>query len=227
MKFASIKHYPEFYGPRFAIRHNVVTEEQAARVMADDETMRRYGLKAETYISLWDVIQQQCVMSDVSMEVVTNEDIVLRARGRVLIAGLGLGIIPLTIQDDPRIESITIIEPYVEIIRYVTQWAKLNRKKVNIIRDDIFRFHVSIPSWLKFDTIYFDIWNVTSAENVEEMEKLHEVYAPFLAPGGWMASWRYEDCLVDRALEKAEHEAHQHYEPGFKCGHNHRKNRSV
>lgn len=114
-----------------------------------------------------------CVMSDTDMEKRTNTQFVLKANGDVFIAGLGLGMIVLPIQDKEEVKSITILEKYPEVIELVGKQLPLN-DKVKIIQGDVFKYE--FPKGTKFDTIYFDIWNYVNEDVYEEMQQLKKKY---------------------------------------------------
>ena len=52
----------------------------------------------------------RCIMSNTPMEEYTNREFVEKAHGDILIAGLGIGMIILPLQDKEAVKSITIIE---------------------------------------------------------------------------------------------------------------------
>jgi hypothetical protein len=129
------------------------------------------------------------IMSDTWMEQQSNLEFVRQARGNVLIAGLGIGMVLLAIQDKPEVNYITVVEKEAEVIELVRSQLPLNGN-VTIVNQDIFDFK---PDTL-YDTIYFDIWDGITADNYPEMKKLHRKLASKRRNGGWMSSWRRRDC---------------------------------
>lgn len=76
-----------------------------------------HGITPGDYVSL-----EHCgsvLMSNTPMEKRTNEDFVTNAHGKVLIGGLGIGLILLAIQDDPMVDKITVVEKNQEVIDLV------------------------------------------------------------------------------------------------------------
>lgn len=61
---------------------------------------------------------------------------------------------------------------------------------VTIVQGDIFTYETTA----KFDTIYFDIWDNICGDNWDGMKRLHRKFRSKLRKGGWMSSWRKEDC---------------------------------
>lgn len=118
-----------------------------------------------------------CIMSDTPMEQRTNRDFVYNAHGDVFIAGLGIGMIVLPIQDKKEVQSITIIEKYAEVVELVGKQLPLNQK-VKIIHGDVFTHE--FPKGTKFDSIYFDIWNWINDEVWnKEMKPLRRKYLKY------------------------------------------------
>ena len=134
----------------------------------------RYYLADGKYVRLLD--RTGCVMSDTDMEKRTNRDFVHNANGDVFIAGLGIGLIVLPIQDKEKVKSITILEKYPEVIELVGKQLPLN-SKVNIIQGDVFEYE--FPKGTKFDTIYFDIWNYVNSDIYKEMQILRKKYRKY------------------------------------------------
>jgi len=72
------------------------------------------------------------VMSDTPMERLTNQKIVKKATGRVLIAGLGLGMILHPIAAKARVQSITVVEQSRDVIRMIREdrpWQNEDRTR--------------------------------------------------------------------------------------------------
>lgn len=132
---------------------------------------------------------EDVVMSNTSMEKRTNLYFSKVAHGDVLIAGLGIGMILLEIQNKDHVKSITVVEKNSEVIELMKD-LPLNQK-VTIIHDDIFTWK---PKGKTFDTIYFDIWNYINREVYLEMKDLKKRYRRCLkkkidSPNSKMFCW--------------------------------------
>ncbi len=127
----------------------------------------------------------QLVMTDTFYEHSTNYEVVVKARGHVFIAGLGLGMILHPIVEKSEVLSVIVIEENRGVIDLIA--PTLPGDKVSIVEGDVFKFKPA-PG-LKFDCIYFDIWPGITTDNLPEMSKLHRRYRRALNPGGWMGSW--------------------------------------
>lgn len=133
------------------------------------------------------------MMSDTEMERRTSTYFLIKANGDVLIGGLGLGMVLLAVQAKEEVNSITVVELQQEIIDLVVPQLPLNGK-VNVVCGDVFTWYP--PKGVKYNTIYFDIWNACCDDNYEEMKKLHRRFARRLNrenPNCWMSCWRYTE----------------------------------
>lgn len=137
-----------------------------------------------TYVKL--LVNNQLMMSDTSLERKTNIDFVRKAEGRVLIAGLGVGLILKAILDKPEVSEVWVIEKYQDVIDLVAE--RFRHPKLMVICADIFEFN--LPKTQKFDTIYFDIWPDICTDNLKEMSVLHRKFAKNKAnKSSFMESW--------------------------------------
>jgi hypothetical protein len=126
------------------------------------------------------------MMSDTSMEHRTNMEVVRQAKGDVLIAGLGLGMILHPILSKPEVLSVTVVEKYADVITLIG--PTVENDKLTIVEGDIFTWKPAKGS--KYDVVYFDIWAEQSTDCLEDMRKLHIRFRPYKFKDGWMDSWR-------------------------------------
>lgn len=150
------------------------------------------------------------VMSDVPMERRENREVVERAHGRVLIAGLGLGMILLPILLNPHVKYVTVVEKESDVCRMVEpqlmRWAKKHtdgrvkcQNKFHVVLANVHTYaKESTASW---DVVYFDIWDSTDGRNYDETKVLwREFRGKFNRyPNGWMGAWRRAD-MKEKAL---------------------------
>ena len=128
-------------------------------------------------------------MSDTDMEKRTNAAFIRNSHGKVLIGGLGIGLIILAIQDKEEVEQIIVVEKNKEVIDLVGSQLPLN-SKVAIVNDDVFEYKPD----LKYNTIYMDIWNYINEDVYrEEMKPLINRYRKYLVPQSEDEN-RYIDC---------------------------------
>lgn len=177
-----------------SIEHFTVTKEEAerTRVRAVVTRGREPSVPAGTYVRL--MIDGKLVMSDTRMERDTNREFVLKARGDVLLAGLGLGMVLLPLLAKESVKSVLVVEKSQEVIDLVLPQIEAKAgpasKKLQVTQGDIFTW---APPRTRWDTIYFDIWGDVSSDDLREMRQLHNRFRSKLRPKGWMASWMFSD----------------------------------
>jgi len=162
----------------------------------------------------------QVMMSDTPMERRSNWEVVREARGDVLVAGLGLGLILYPMIVNPAVRSITVVEMFADVIALV--WPAVQRfhartwpcerrsaqtgrvtaspPRLDFIHADIFDWKP--PAGAKWDVIYFDVWPTKSPDNLSQIARLHQRFKGRKRPGGWMDSWYAELLRADRETER-------------------------
>lgn len=191
--FDAIKRFPKMCdilkdceGERFKVNNFEVTRDNW-RAMLDRIPTGKYVRLIDTYGGFGGEI----VMSDTPMEQYTNSEFVHKAHGKVLIAGLGLGMIVLAIQDKPEVEEIVVVEKYEEIRDLVLPQLPVN-SKVRVVIADAVDYE---PDQL-YNTIYLDIWNSAGRDVYEEeMRPMRKRYRKYLVPKSADPD-RYINCWV-------------------------------
>ncbi len=140
-----------------------------------------------TYVRLH--VNGTLVMSDTHLERKTNREFHHKVNGKVLIAGLGLGLILNCLEDKKKeIEKVTVIEKSKDVIDLISLYFPW----VEVIHADIFEWTTDE----KWDTIYFDIWPDRDTENLNGIRKLHNKFKFKLNrdnPNAWRDSWSKEE----------------------------------
>jgi len=139
------------------------------------------------------------MMSDTQMEQYTNIEFLVRARGSVLVAGLGLGMILIPALKKDIVESIQVLELNPDVIKLIESplrkyLTKKASKKLTITQADVFEWKP--PKGEKWDTIYFDIWADICEDNLTEITRLKRKFARRLNRGNtnaWMGAWQEDD----------------------------------
>lgn len=139
------------------------------------------------------------VMSDTRHERVSNLEVVQRAHGQVLIAGLGLGMILHAILAKETVEHVTVVELSQDVVDLISPTLAQHSGRLTIVQGDIFEWRPARGT--KYDCIYFDIWAEISTGALPEMARLHQTFKGFKAPGAWMQSWERESLKADRQRE--------------------------
>lgn len=132
-------------------------------------------------------VANRTMMSDTLHEKLTNYKVKREARGNVLIAGLGIGMILHPILAKPEVLSVTVLEKERDVIELVA--PTLKNEKLTIVHADIFEWRPKVGA--KFDCICFDIWaDGTDDLAKSERRKLSARFRKYKAEGGWMGSWK-------------------------------------
>lgn len=132
------------------------------------------------------------VMSDTPDEMRDHYEVVYKAIGNVLIAGLGLGVVANAILIKSDVDMVTVIEKNKEVIDLVgPHYKSIYGDRINIIHADIFKWHPERGAY--YDVAWYDVWNTVCGDNYEEMKFLHRRFAK---KTGWQGSWLKDVCRI-------------------------------
>ncbi|MGN7706811.1 hypothetical protein [Chryseobacterium sp. 22543] len=118
-----------------------------------------------------------------------------RAHGRVLLIGLGLGVVLQAMIDKRDVQSVTVIESELDVIKLCGEYYKGLSKKVKIIHGNAFNYRTTSF----FDAILIDIWDCHHYENLMEMEFLRD---------RWKKNSSYIYCWGERESQHLLRELH-------------------
>lgn len=140
-------------------------------------------------------INGETMMSDAPMERMTNGSLVENAKGSVLIAGLGLGMVVHALVKLERVRHVDILEINPDVVHLVEPTLPPTKCKVTLC--DVFAFgekELAKKKGLrqKWDTIYFDIWPTIDSDDQPQITRLKRMFRPLLNDGGWMGVWGSE-----------------------------------
>lgn len=142
---------------------------------------------------------RECMMSDAEFEKQTNRRILYHARGKILIAGLGIGMILIPLLKNKSVEKITVVEKEKDVIDLVFPKIKKHdsSNKLELIQSDIFQ--LDLPKEQKFDVIYFDIWDNVCGDNYEQMKNLKSKFRKNRAKGSIVLCWEEDSTREQRS----------------------------
>ena len=182
-----------FYtSPRQAHRESLV-----AAVNDDLDRMAEPGIFARL------LVNGQLMMTDAPMERRTNAEVVERAHGDVLIAGLGLGMILMPIVQNPKVKRVLVVEKYKDVVDVIEPQLRKalgrSESKLAIMIDDVITMDLpkrgsQAAQSFQFDIIYFDIWPTVGVDNLKDISLLRRRFKPFIkdTPDAWMSAWLEE-----------------------------------
>lgn len=147
---------------------------QNFHIKEDDTYALFHGIDTGDHIRL--MHNGEVVMSDTKMERMTNQEFLNAAHGKVLIGGLGIGLILLPLLEDDEITEITVVEYSQEVIDMVLPQLPKS-EKLKVVQGNVFEY---FPEH-QYNTIYMDIWNsINSDVYWDEMVPLTEFYEDYL-----------------------------------------------
>lgn len=130
------------------------------------------------------------VMSNTPMEIRTNREAYYAAKGRVLINGLGMGMLLEGMLSKPEVEYVRVIEIDPDVIALVGPHY-LKDKRVEIIQADAYEYRPATGE--RFNYAWHDIWDTIDDENLPLMAKLGRKYNKKVcdAQGFWARDFIY------------------------------------
>lgn len=134
----------------------------------------------------------EVIMTNTPAEVKDHIQFIRKARGKVLVAGLGLGMVLHELLRNPNITKVTVVEISKEVIELTGKFYVDPR--LEIINDDIFKF---IPS-CKYDYGWYDIWNYISSDNCSEMDVLKSRLSTYVKK---QSCWCWKECQKLAAMD--------------------------
>jgi hypothetical protein len=138
-------------------------------------------------------------MSDTTAEAQDHMEAYLEMRergGRVLIVGLGLGMIVRKALELDNIEHVDVVEIDPDVIALVG--PTYEGERCTIHQGDI--YEMKWPSGTRWSVAWFDIWPTICDDNLPEMTRLARSYGRRV---DWQGFWARERCLdMKREFER-------------------------
>jgi len=164
---------PEGQNGDWKVEKFTITEEEAKfhniRATFSFSERGRY-IKAGEYTRL--KRKGTIVMSDTPAELSDFSWFVYKAKGKILLNGLGLGCVLQSLLNKKEITQIVVNEISKEVIELVGNHFSDKRLTINHAN----AFEYKPPKELHFDYVYHDIWDDLCGDNLEGMKKLHRRY---------------------------------------------------
>ena len=130
-------------------------------------------------------------MSDTPMEINDHLSFIARASGRVLVTGLGLGMVLNALLCRREVTHLTVVEKSAEVVALVAPHyrARWGAERLEIVEADAFTYRA--PRGVRYDMAWHDIWPTLSSDNLPEMRRLH---AHYRARATVQESWGHDLC---------------------------------
>jgi spermine/spermidine synthase len=114
-----------------------------------------------------------------------------RRGGRILIHGLGLGLITYAVLSLENVEHVDVVEIDEDVLKLVA--PSFNGPRVTIHHGDCFTYEW--PNDARWTVVWHDIWLPMLETNLAEMDRLEARFAGYC---DWQGSWGREWILQDR-----------------------------
>lgn len=121
------------------------------------------------------------IMSNTPAEVNDHYKFIQKAKGKVLIGGLGLGMVLKCLLEKKDVTKVVVVEQSTDVIKLVAP-SYTNDLRVEIVNANIFEYKPDEA----FDCAWFDILDDISGDEYPEMKKLHRRFGRYV---GWSDSW--------------------------------------
>lgn len=130
-------------------------------------------------------------MSDTRAEILEHEPMLEKlattSPKRVLINGLGLGIIAKAALNTPGVEHVDVVDINADIIELVGGFLKDPRLTIHLAD----AYEIEWPAGTSWDLAWHDIWPTISEDNLPEMYMLRNKYRSMV---GWQDCWQIQGC---------------------------------
>jgi len=164
-----------------------------AKPYEGEDNGRRISLPAGCYTQLFRMTTGsihrggECVMHDFPEELRKHLAFMLRARGRVLITGLGLGCVVRGAMANDAVDSVTVVERDRNVLKLVEPHMPQGRR-LQIIKGNALAYVKTTKE--KFDCAWHDLWTDEEAGEphlqVRHMELICEMTGRVKLQGAWM-----------------------------------------
>ena len=181
---------PEGQSGDWRIERFTVSEEDASRTVwaCMKPGMGRRSVPAGEYTRL--KRGGTVVMSDTPGEAFDMRHFLWRARGQVLLNGVGLG---WALQEAARkneVEHVTGIDASEDILNLIRDhYESMFGDKITLTHADAMTWKP--PKGVRYGAVYHDIWDYICADNLPEMHTLHRRYGRRC---DWQGSWARDLC---------------------------------
>ena len=171
-------------GPRMEFVHPTELSMTRAMVGFDDYTLLRHFVAKSMYLET----PGEIVMEDSARELKKHLPIWVRARGRVLVTGLGLGCVVRGLLANPDVDRVEVVEIDRGIARVVgAEFA--GNPKVGLTLGDA--LEIDLPG--RFDFAWHDLWTETGSFALHKMH--NELLVKYRDRCGPQGAWAFPRFL--------------------------------
>lgn len=129
-------------------------------------------------------------MSDTPDEIRDHLQAIRKAKGYVLINGLGLGVVLAAVAAKPEVKHVTVVECSPDVIALVgPHYQERFGDRIEIVQDNAFTYKP--PKGIRYGMVWHDIWPDICSDNLPAMKLLHRRYG---RRADWQGSWCRSEC---------------------------------
>jgi len=180
---------------KWKIERFEITQKDADRInlreSCNNHGLGYRGVVAGTYTRLCDTKYSWnlgVMMSDTPAEIADHEKAIKRARGNILINGLGIGVVLNACLMKPEVKHCTVVEVDPDVISLVApHYQKKWGDRLTIVQANALTWEP--PKGAKYSMIWHDIWKNICANNLVDIVDLKRKYIFFKKWGGWQGCW--------------------------------------
>lgn len=140
------------------------------------------------------VLGRTIVMSDTPSEIHDHWEPVYEAKGRVFIAGLGIGVVLQAVLDKPEVKHVTVLELSEQVIRLVAPHylERYGSERLTVLQGDVFAYTPPRGTHKDpFDIAWFDIWDTKNSGNLADFTKIKRRWSRWAK---WRGFWAEAMC---------------------------------
>lgn len=137
------------------------------------------------------MVGKTLMMSDTPKEYYDHVGLFWRARGRVLVHGLGLGCALHVLLRKPGVDHVTVVEKEPDVIALVGRvfTSRFPKRRLTIIEGDAFTWKPKRGEC--WDVVWHDIWPAICADNLAQMATLNRRFG---RRAKWQQCWSQDRC---------------------------------
>lgn len=135
------------------------------------------------------------VMSNTPAEQIDHYPPVEKAKGHVLINGLGIAMVLRAVLQKKEVKSVTVVELSEDVITLVA--PLIDDPRVEIVHASAYDYKP--PKGRRYGMVWHDIWNTITPDNLPEMNRLKRKYQRV---ADWQGCWAENECRWMKDEEK-------------------------
>lgn len=171
---------------KWSVARFSVTEDEAKFTSMRAAFKGRGWVPAGTYTKLV-CNGRGIVMSDTPDEMRDHRYAVYRAKGHVLVNGLGIGMVLTNLLKKPEVTTVTVVEIDADVIALVG--PHYTDPRVTIVHESAFDY--APPKGIRYGAVWHDIWDTICGDNLPEMTRLKRKYG---RRADWQGCWCEYEC---------------------------------